>query len=378
MKHLFTIRFLLAFVLTWTNFLGNAQSFSVEWDFGGNVITPTYVSGPCTGASAAGGSGLLSTGTFEAISNRLQTSGWPTESTRQNTYYVEFRVIINAGQYIGAGKMITFSFNESESSGGVDEVQDMDIEVRLDGVSANFWNNENAVGNNNISISYTTPANTNATSLAFRIYGYNLQNTSKPDNWRFDNVSITGENGALVLPVTLTSFKGVLESGRVKLNWTTGASLRNDYMAVERSADSRNFREIGRVKGAGNSNETQGYEFIDEQPFAGANYYRLRQVDFDGAVEYSNIISVKNGRGAGGLTLSPNPAGAALRLKLSEAIREESRYLIFDAAGRMVLEGIFPAESTFETVNIGAIPPGFYNLRLADGSGIVSEKFYKQ
>ncbi|MCB0556998.1 MAG: hypothetical protein KDD02_25850, partial [Phaeodactylibacter sp.] len=70
----------------------------------------------------------------------------------------------------------------------------------------------------------------------------------------------------------------------------------------------------GRVQGAGTTLEPQEYSFIDEKPLRGLNYYRLRQVDFDGAVEYHKVISVeyKGKSSAIGVSAFPNPANEML------------------------------------------------------------------
>lgn len=95
------------------------------------------------------------------------------------------------------------------------------------------------------------------------------------------------------LPVELLSFNGVPLAKSVLLKWQTVTETNSDYMAVEHSEDGRNFTEIGRLAGAGNSLSMIDYELIDEKPGQGINYYRLRQVDFDGATAYSEVVTVR-------------------------------------------------------------------------------------
>src|SRR5690606_7492371 len=85
------------------------------------------------------------------------------------------------------------------------------------------------------------------------------------------------------LPITLTTFTArQLEATKVTLDWTTASEENNDYFAIEYSADGRHFDELGMVRGAGSTTTSQHYSFIHHHPVAGSNYYRLRQVDFDG------------------------------------------------------------------------------------------------
>ena len=111
------------------------------------------------------------------------------------------------------------------------------------------------------------------------------------------------------LPVTLSSFKGKLTPDGVALNWTTSSEINNDRFEIERSTTGKNFERIGEVKGNGNSSTTKTYSFVDPNPGLGTNYYRLRQVDFDGKSEYSKIVHVKNGNKAELMQVSllPNP-----------------------------------------------------------------------
>ena len=76
------------------------------------------------------------------------------------------------------------------------------------------------------------------------------------------------------------------------LNWETAAELNNDRFEIEWSEDGSSFIYIGEVAGNGTTDFRNAYRFIDDQPLPGINYYRFRQVDYDGQFEYSPIIAV--------------------------------------------------------------------------------------
>lgn len=98
----------------------------------------------------------------------------------------------------------------------------------------------------------------------------------------------------IVLPVELASFSA-LEQGRYNLlNWETFSELNNDYFVVERSSDGIQWNPIGEVDGAGQSSEKRSYSFQDFQFDRVVNYYRLKQVNFDGVSDYSEIRKVDN------------------------------------------------------------------------------------
>ncbi|GAB4253656.1 MAG: hypothetical protein Kow0079_09420 [Vicingaceae bacterium] len=97
-----------------------------------------------------------------------------------------------------------------------------------------------------------------------------------------------------VLPITLLSFTGESKNSFNILNWITSTEINNDYFLIERAGDNLVFEVIGKVSGAGNANYNIHYQFTDEHPINGNNYYRLKQVDFDGKYAYSNIIHLSN------------------------------------------------------------------------------------
>ncbi len=97
------------------------------------------------------------------------------------------------------------------------------------------------------------------------------------------------------LPVELTSFTAqMLENNKgVLLNWETASEINNDYFSLEKSQDGSKFTSLAKIKGAGNSTSTNLYSFLDENTFTfPVIYYRLRQIDYDGKVSFSETIAI--------------------------------------------------------------------------------------
>jgi hypothetical protein len=97
-----------------------------------------------------------------------------------------------------------------------------------------------------------------------------------------------------VLPIELGFFGGYVSEGVTVINWTTFSEINNNYFTLERSGDGYKWEVIGTVEGAGNSSSIIDYTFYDRHPLKGVNYYKLKQTDYDGEYEYSDIISVKH------------------------------------------------------------------------------------
>ncbi len=96
------------------------------------------------------------------------------------------------------------------------------------------------------------------------------------------------------LPIELISFDGKLIDEAVELNWQSATEINNEYFTLERSLDGRNYETIAIVKGQGTSFETHSYQYFDNNPSLGVNYYRLTQTDFDGTFEvFDQIVAVK-------------------------------------------------------------------------------------
>src|SRR5690606_21541103 len=90
-------------------------------------------------------------------------------------------------------------------------------------------------------------------------------------------------------PVELTRFEARRTGdSQVLLSWETDSEKDNDYFAIERSGNGSDFGTIGKAPGKGTSQDKQQYRYTDGDPLPGINYYRLRQVDFDGKTDYSN------------------------------------------------------------------------------------------
>jgi hypothetical protein len=91
------------------------------------------------------------------------------------------------------------------------------------------------------------------------------------------------------LPVVFGNFSASVRKNTAVLNWQTSQEFNAEKFVIEKSRDGQNWLSIGEVRASGNSTITRNYEAIDENPFA-VNYYRIRQVDFDGNATYTKVV----------------------------------------------------------------------------------------
>lgn len=126
-------------------------------------------------------------------------------------------------------------------------------------------------------------------------------------------VTSCGESTASALPVDLLYFNGTSNSGSVELNWSTATEINNDHFEIESSIDGISFTKIGEIKGNGTTNDVMKYSFVDDNPLGFENYYRLKQVDYDGQFEVFNTIMVLS-TGSSNIKIYPNPTSANSKL----------------------------------------------------------------
>ena len=172
------------------------------------------------------------------------------------------------------------------------------------------------------------------------------------------------------LPVEWGAFEGVQAQRRVRLDWETYSQLNFNYFEVEYAADGRSFRPIGRVSGPVATQEAQQYSFVHEQPQAGANYYRLRQVDLDGKVHYSQRIEVNFVLDAASpFIFYPNPVKDRLYIGINESDRQPTslHVAVYDLSGRLLRQSKLEiAAQQLETyLDTEGIAPGLYLVQVS-------------
>lgn len=169
-----------------------------------------------------------------------------------------------------------------------------------------------------------------------------------------------------LLPVTWLDFYAIDRLMSVELNWKTGTELNSDYFIVERSYNALKWDNIGVVPAAGFSTTELQYRFVDETPYDGIVYYRLKQVDYSYEYEYSIIRSVNRKSPEIKVEIAPNPAIDFVKVQSfdHDGFLE---FRLYDLLGR-----------SFSNVSIEAnvstlvhVPKGVFVYQIIDKRGIV-------
>lgn len=174
---------------------------------------------------------------------------------------------------------------------------------------------------------------------------------------------ISSDNCGLLLPVELINFYAKRINRSVYLDWETVSEVNNDYFIVQRSEDGLNYTDLGVVDGQGTSLQKNSYAYTDHEAPQGTLFYRLQQVDFDGASHYSVIRSVGDiEKQEGELFIYPNPASDLIYIS---GITVSDSYSVCDAFGKSVNSLIKPLKKNdgVLVLDISQLTTGLYMLR---------------
>jgi len=163
------------------------------------------------------------------------------------------------------------------------------------------------------------------------------------------------------LPLTLLSFKGeAVEEGNL-LQWQTYQEINVSGFQVERSTPKTSWKKIAYLEATGSDLDTEDYNFLDELPDQGKNYYRLRQIDQDGRFSYSNLIIISNPRTLkkGVLSVFPNPSHQEMiTISLQQSDEPGSIVRILDPTGQILIKKQFDHSGT--NLDVSSLPSGVY------------------
>jgi hypothetical protein len=176
----------------------------------------------------------------------------------------------------------------------------------------------------------------------------------------------------ITLPVTLTSFTASLTASKtVNLRWATAGETNSAYFAVEKSANGKDYTEIGRVTAAGNSSTSRSYQFSDAQPAVGGNYYRLKQVDKNNSFQYSQVKKISLNNLGLSLQAGPNPFSNQVELLISGDARVALTANVSDVNGKLLRQVKFMKNETSmkKMIDLSNLSSGVYILQV-NGDGV--------
>lgn len=182
-------------------------------------------------------------------------------------------------------------------------------------------------------------------------------------------------------PVTFLGLTASKAGNVVLLSWKTATEQNNHHFDIERSADGSQFNTVlGSVPSPGNSNTIREYHFTDNSPLAAWNYYRVRQVDYDGKSSLTNIAAVQFDANSLFVQVYPNPARNSITVQYGARTSGKVLLSVVDGKGATVKETSLVARTGTNVVNvdISRLGAGIYLLKTTMPGYTRVTRFVKQ
>lgn len=145
------------------------------------------------------------------------------------------------------------------------------------------------------------------------------------------------------LPIELSEFTANRVDRVVLLNWETKSETNNDFFSVLRSFNGTTFEVLDKINGQGTTSISHRYRYIDEEPYSGINYYKIKQTDYDGKYTYSYIKSVDYS--IEDIIIFPNPSDGIITIETS---LKDYSLKIFNMTGTVVYDDHFTSSGKVE------------------------------
>jgi hypothetical protein len=176
----------------------------------------------------------------------------------------------------------------------------------------------------------------------------------------------------VTLPVSFLGLAAAGNDGAVNLDWQVSYEINTLKYIVERSTDGVNFSDIGSTPFREGNAQNNAYQYTDNDlpAISGTLYYRIRELDGDGGVVYSKVVSVQQNTLAGKLSVYPNPARTSVTVAFNHSAGGMVSLRLFDLKGSLLWQQQQMAAAGQNNVQIDYIrniPAGVYILQWFDG-----------
>ncbi len=187
------------------------------------------------------------------------------------------------------------------------------------------------------------PINLNPQGIGGNLY-YN-------NNTRFFFAKYTN---SFTTPVRFRYFNAKKEGENVRLKWVTASESFNDYFNIEKSKDGSNFYSLTKIEAMGTTDVETEYEFMDELPYSGDNFYRIKQVDMNMKYNYTPVEHLLFNR-QDDLSMNPNPCKDHFYFI---GLKPNSNVYIYELSGKLLKT--YAMANDYQLLSTSDIPKGNY------------------
>ena len=309
--------------------------------------------------------------TFWAKANALRTDYNMTFSYGQG---VQNRA--NGGSFVaGAVTYLAYNNNLHSSSAANLLATWYFFTYTYDGTTAKIYRNGTLIGSE--TKAWTTFNNNDIFRLGIGVgneYWFNgAIDDLKIYNYALNNELINNLYNLNTLPVNLVSFTAKAQNNSTALNWETVSETNNSHFVIKRSLDGVNFGELNTV--AAKSTNGAKYQFIDNNPAAGTNYYQLLQVDLDGTTKDLDIKTVSFSLQKT-VKIFPNPTADKAEVTFNAGNFTNAK--LTDVNGK-ILQKINISKLQYSiSLSMATYPKGLYLLQLQGDKELLTQKIIKR
>ena len=181
-------------------------------------------------------------------------------------------------------------------------------------------------------------------------------------------------------PVELIKFSAKSNADKVTILWSTASEQKASYFTIEKTKDFLTYETVIVINGSGNSSSVIDYETIDNSPFLGVSYYRLKLSDYNGDFIYSSFVAVEIiNANTFSFELYPNPSsGENINLLLNSETNQEVLVVVYDYSGKESYSKVIITSTKGE--NVYAVDPssklgsGVYMITATSQQNIYSKR----
>ena len=207
-----------------------------------------------------------------------------------------------------------------------------------------------------------TPVNLNGTTTAdFTI-------NTDAGSIATDRFRIVFVSAARALPITFTSFKAYQQNNNIALDWKVENEFNMKQYEIQKSTNGKDFSSVSTVGAKRNNSSSVSYQWVDVNPANGNNFYRVRSVNMDGKVLYSNVMKVSLGNITRDIVIYPNPVtNGILNLQLINQPKGDYGVRVLNNSGQLLQSILIHHQqgSASQTIQLDQrLAKGYYNLEV--------------
>lgn len=172
----------------------------------------------------------------------------------------------------------------------------------------------------------------------------------------------------ILLPVDLINFSAQKIGETVQLTWVTASEINNEGFELQHSTDGQLWQVMDFIKGSGTTNVEKKYSYQDSNPVVGTNYYRLKQVDYDGQFNFSKVATVLVAN-TSPVVIYPNPTTGKVELIGVDA----GELIIRNTIGQVVKQEVLKSNS----FDISILEKGIYFIEIKTSNSLITKHIIK-